>query len=277
MKRPKASREHTRTAIARAGHAVREAQESERDEIVAARRALRDAEREHDREVTRAERELGLARAPGVLAAYGHELVLYDDRLRTPGTDHRLTGSVTACLTDDGERLLVKGPDWREEVTGAGSDRDVLRKMAEAIEAAAGRCDKVASERSDLTRQAEERLAAARAQRLAIGEARPLLDRVAAITGEDECVLDMAPGITTGHEGVLVVTDRGILFVGLRLTLRKAYEEIDDVSVRGRFFGSRLIVSARDGRIVVSGVDPRHAAEIAELACGRLGTVHSPA
>ena len=33
----------------------------------------------------------------------------------------------------------------------------------------------------------------------------------------------MAPGINTGHDGVVVVTDRGLLFVGLQDTLRVPY------------------------------------------------------
>jgi hypothetical protein len=80
----------------------------------------------------------------------------------------------------------------------------------------------------------------------------------------------MAPGITTGHDGVLVVTDRRLLFVGLRHTLRLPYGAIQDVAIQGRRFGTRLIVSTRTGRSVVSGIAPRHAVEIAELARQRM-------
>ena len=85
----------------------------------------------------------------------------------------------------------------------------------------------------------------------------------------------MAPGITTGHDGVLVVTDRRLRFVGLRHTLSLPYEEIEDITVRGRHLGARLIVSTADGKSVISGIAPRHAAEIAESARGRIGVASS--
>jgi hypothetical protein len=277
MNQPEVSRAHKRRAVDTAAREFREARGSEHDEIVAARRALRAAERRHDHEVAEAERELGRARAPEVVAAFGHELVLYDDRVSTCDRTHPLTSDVSAHVTGDGTRLVAEGPGWREEVSGSAADADSLRDLAAAIEEASRHCDAVASDRRDEMDSAEERLAAARAERLAIEEAKPLLDRVAELTEDGECVLDMAPGITTGHEGVLVVTDRRILFVGLRLTLRRPLERVDDVSVKGRLFGSRLIVSGPDGKTVVSGIDPRHAAELAELAERQIDAQHSHA
>jgi hypothetical protein len=54
--------------------------------------------------------------------------------------------------------------------------------------------------------------------------------------------------------------------VGLRDTLRLPYAAIEDISVRGRHFGTRLIISTRGGRSVVSGIAPSHAAELTEVA-----------
>ena len=56
----------------------------------------------------------------------------------------------------------------------------------------------------------------------------------------------MAPGISTGHDGVVVVTDRRLLFVGLRHTLQLPYAAIQDVTIHGRRLGTRLIVSTLD-------------------------------
>jgi PH (Pleckstrin Homology) domain-containing protein len=85
-------------------------------------------------------------------------------------------------------------------------------------------------------------------------------------------VLDMAPGITTGHEGVLVLTDRRLLFVGLSQTLLIAYDRVRHVAARGRLLGARLIVSTPSQTHVVGGLAPRHAKEIAELVRTRIAT-----
>ena len=84
-------------------------------------------------------------------------------------------------------------------------------------------------------------------------------------------MLDMAPGITTGHDGVLVVTDRRLLFVGLRHTLAIPYDRVRHVAARGKLLGARLIVSTPGKRHVVGGLAPRHAEEIAELVRRRTG------
>ncbi|MEA2405204.1 MAG: Bacterial domain [Thermoleophilaceae bacterium] len=125
------------------------------------------------------------------------------------------------------------------------------------------------------TEAAEGRLAAAQVERLGIEEARPFLERVAALTEPGERVLDMAPGISTGHDGVLVVTDQRILFVGLRHTVRMLYDAIHDVSAHGKHLGARLVVSTASGKTVVSGIPPRHAAEITELARRHMGAASS--
>ncbi len=160
-----------------------------------------------------------------------------------------------------------------------GTDRDEILAAQRALRRAEHEHDRaVARAERDLAaapqpeiEAAEGRLDAARVERLGIEEARPLLDRVAALTEEGERVLDMAPGITTGHDGVLVVTDRRLLFVGLRHTMLLPYDVIRDISVHGRHFGARLIVSTASGRKVVSGIAPRHAADLAELARRQIG------
>lgn len=270
MKRPAASRLHRREALEVAARELRAAQGTDRDEILAARRALRQAERTYDRAVDRAAHDVTIARAPSPIAAYGRRLILYDDRLSTPTRTHELVPSVRARVAESpGHRsphLIVEGPDWREQVRGHRRDEQALRKLAQAIEQAAREVDAIAAAREPGTKAAEGRLAAARVERLGIEEARPLLDRIAGLTEPGERVLDMAPGISTGHDGVVVVTDRRLLFVGLRHTLQLPYAAIQDVSVRGKRLGTRLIVSTRNGRSIVSGIAPRHASEITELA-----------
>jgi Bacterial PH domain len=276
MRSSAASRLRKGKTLEGAAREFRAAQGTDRDEILAARRALRQAERLHDRAVDRAERDVAIARAPNVIAAYGHRLILYDDRVSTPTRTHELVPSVRARVAEaPGHRaplLVVEGPDWREEVQGRHRDEQALRRLAEAIGQAASEVGAVTAARRPGSEAAEGRLAAARVERLGIEEARPLLERVAALTEHDERVLDMAPGITTGHDGVLVVTDRRLLFVGLRHTLRLPYDVIQDVAVRGRRLGTRLIVSTPSGRSVVSGIAPRHAAEIAELVRRHVST-----
>jgi hypothetical protein len=270
MKSSAASRLRKRKTLEAAAREFREAQGTDRDEMLAARRALRQAERVHDRAVDRAANDVAIARAPTPIAAYGRRLILYDDRVSTPTRTHELDPSVRARVADAprgrSRLLVVEGPDWREEVRGRHRDEQALHKLARAIELAAGEVEAVAAARQAGTEAAEGRLAAARVERLGIEEAKPLLDRIGALTEHDERVLDMAPGISTGHDGVLVVTDRRLLFVGLRHMLRLPYGAIRDVAVRGRLLGSRVIVSTPSGRRVVSGIAPRHAAEITEIA-----------
>ena len=214
-----------RRALETAARELRAAQGNDRDEILAARRALRQAEKFYDRAVARAQRDLNIARAPSPIAAYGSRLILYDDRLSTPARTFALVPSVRAEVTDrtgdpSSVDLVVEGPDWRELVTGPKRDEQILRQLAGAVDQAARQVDAVSAARQPETEFAEGRLAAARVERLGIAEAKPLLDRLAQLNDEGERVLDMAPGITTGHDGVLVVTDRRLLFVGLRHTLR---------------------------------------------------------
>ena len=274
MKLSAASR-RKRRALETAARELRAAQGSDRDEILAARRALRQAEKFYDRAVARARRDLDIARAPSPIAAYGTRLILYDDRLSTPTRTFALVPSVRAEVIDrtadpSSVDLVVEGPDWRELVTGPKHDEQILRQLAGAIDQAARQVDAVRTARQPETEFAEGRLAAARVERLGIAEAKPLLDRLVQLNDEGERVLDMAPGITTGHDGVLVVTDRRLLFVGLRHTLLIPYDRVRHVAARGKLLSARLIVSTPNQTHVVGGLAPRHAQEIAELVRRRI-------
>jgi hypothetical protein len=258
-------------ALETAASEVRGARGTGRDEILAARRALWRAEKEHDHAVARAERDVARARAPRPLDAYGHELILYDDRLSTPAHTHTLVPSVAATVSpgDDNStvRLVVRGPDWQETVVAPSHDELLLRRLGRAITDAASRVEAVQSARHAKKKPAEQRLAAARTELLAVEQVKPLIDEVAELAEPGERVLDLAPGISTGHDGVLIVTDRRLLFVGLRHKLVLPYSHITALHAGGRWFGARLTVSTDDGgKAVVSGLPARHAAEIAELA-----------
>jgi hypothetical protein len=265
------NRSGTHAVLKTAASELREARGTDRDEILAARRALWRAEKEHDHAVARAERDVARARAPSPLDAYGHELILYDDRLSTPADSHPLEPSVAAAVSpgndDSTVRLVVRGPDWQEVVVAPSRDQASLRRLAREITDAASRVEAVQSARHAKKRPAEQRLAAARTELLAVEQAKPLIDRVAQLADPGERVLDLAPGISTGHDGVLIVTDRRLLFVGLRHQLLLPYAHITALHAGGRWFGARLTVSTDDGgKSVVSGLPARHAAEIVELA-----------
>ncbi len=271
-----------RKAHETAARELRLAQERDRDEILTARRALRQAERFYDQAVERAQRDLHLARAPNPIAAYGSEFILYDDRLSTPDRTLALDASVRAAVTDRAEDpsnvdLVIEGPDWQEVVTGPRRDEESLRQLAEEVDQAAHDVTAISTARRPQTELAEGRLAEARVERLGIAEAKPLLDRLAQLEEADERVLDMAPGITSGHDGVLVLTDRRLLFVGLRQTLLIPYREVTSIAARGKLLGARLIISTPAERHVVSGLVSRHAEEIAELARARIDALASAA
>jgi len=133
--------------------------------------------------------------------------------------------------------------------------------------------------------QREDRDALAAAQRVlrrahgggedeGVAEARRLLGRLGDVVDADEAVLDMAPAVAAGHDGVFVATDRRMIFLALRRTLSRAYSEITQVVVRGRRFRARLVVSTADAKVVIGGLSPRRAAELAGVVQegGRRGT-----
>jgi len=251
----------------------------EHDEIAAAQQALRQAEKAHDRAIEIAERQLRAARTAKPLAAYGHEVILYADRLSTADGNHELTPEVRARI-DVGPSsgrlhrreltLKVEGPTWHSEVTFPHRDERKMRRLAADIEAAARNAEAVRRVVRAETEQAEWNLGGASADRRAIEETRALIHRLGELLHDEEDVIDMAPGISGGHDGVLVATDRRLLFIAVRRTLAFPYEQVSSVSVHGKWFGARLAVSTTAGKGVISGISRGHAAEIADLVNSRI-------
>lgn len=100
----------------------------------------------------------------------------------------------------------------------------------------------------------------------AIAETRTMLGSLDDLLGEGEEILDMAAGINAGHDGVLVITDRRLIFVAPRRTLSVRHEDIARVEMRGRrWLGTRLAVLSPEGRSAFSGIRQGHASELAAL------------
>lgn len=270
--------ESKREAIEVAARPLRELLREEHDQIAAAQRALRHAEKAHDRAIELADRQLRAARCAEPLDSYGHEVVLYADRLSTVEGNHELSPEVRARVETASRAgrphnemtLVVEAPGWRREVAFPRWDQRKLRRLAEEIEAAARNADAIRVADLADAQQAERNLGSAQADRAAIAETRALLHRLGDLVEDGEDVIDMAPGISAGHDGVLVATDRRLLFIALRRTLAFPYEEISRVSVKGKWFGSRLALSTAAGTGVISGISRRHAGEIADLVRSRL-------
>jgi hypothetical protein len=268
-----------REAIEVAARPLRELLREEHDEIAAAQRALRQAEKAHDRAIELAERQLRAAETAEPLASYGQRVVLYADRVSTADGSDDLTAEVRAWaevlpeagrLSRRGVVLVIEAPTWRREVAFPRWDERRVRRLAEQIELAAGNVDVVRGAARAEAEPAERSLREARAGRRAVAET-----RAAAPTerpgirgrGRDR----HAPAISAGHDGVLVATDRRLLFISVRRTLYFPYEEISSVGLKGRRLGARLALSTPTGKGVFSGLAPRHAADIADLVCSRIG------
>jgi cystathionine beta-lyase/cystathionine gamma-synthase len=175
----------------------------------------------------------------------------------------------------------VPGPPSRAEAIDAAAesvrdarttDRDAILEAQRVLRHAEKAHDQAVRDAAKRLHQdntdadaAQQELAAARADRRWMAEARPLLDRVVGRLDGDEDVLDMVAGIAAGHDGVMLLTSRRVLFVAPRRTLDVPYEQIEAVSNRGRHFGARVTIVARDTKIVIGGLRPVRAAEIAEL------------
>ncbi len=269
-----------RDAIEVAARPLRALLREEHDKIAAAQRALRQAEKAHDRAIELAERQLRAAKTAKPLAAYGHEVILYADCVSTADGNHDLTPEVRAWTGTPPQAgrsrrhemtLTIEAPTWRREVVFPRRDQRKVRRLAEEIELAARNVDVIRGAARAQTEQAEQDLGEASADRRAVQETRALLHQLSDLVYEDEDVIDMAPGISAGHDGVLVVTDRRLLFISVRRTLSFPYEQISSVRLRGKWFGTRLALSTPTGSGVFSGLEPRHAGEIAGLVRGRIG------
>jgi hypothetical protein len=274
-----AASESKREAIEVAARPLRDLLREEHDEIAAAQRALRQAERVHDRAIELARRQLRAARTAEPLASYGHEVILYADRLSTADGNHELTPEVRARVETRAEAgrfprhemvLVLETPTWRREVMFPRRDQRKVRRLAEDIEAAARNAQAIRGAARAEVEQAERDLGGAQADRHAIEETRALIHRLSDLVHDDEDVIDMAPGISAGHDGVLVATDQRLLFISVRRTLRFPYEEVSGVDVKGKWFGARLSLSTSSGKGVISGIAPRHAADIADLVRSRI-------
>jgi len=274
-----AASESKRDAIEVAARPLRELLREEHDEIAAAQRALRQAEKAHERAIALAQRQLRAARTAEPLAAYGHELILFADRLSTTAGNDELTPEVRARIEDRPGAgrfhrheltLEIEGSGWRREVGFPRRDERKLRRLAEEIEAAARNVESIRRAARADAEQAERDLAGAWADRRAVEETRALIHRLGELVHDGEDVIDMAPGISAGHDGVLVATDRRLLFISVRRTLSIPYAQVSAVGVKGKRFGARLAVSTAGGKGVISGIAPGHAAEIADLVRSRI-------
>jgi len=257
-----------RDAIEVAARPLRELLREEHDEIAAAQDALRHAERVHDRAIGLAERQLHSARSAEPLACYGHEVILYADRISTADGNHELTAEVRAHA--EAGVLTIETPEWRREIPYPHRDQHKLRRLAEEIEAAGRIAEVIRGADLAIAEHAEGEIDQGHADRQAIEETRALMHMLGDLVEDGEDVLDMAPGISAGHDGVLVATDRRLLFIALRRTLAFPYEGLSKVAVRGKWFGARLALSTDSGTGVISGISPRHAAEIADLVRSRI-------
>jgi Bacterial PH domain len=273
-----AASDSKREAIEVAARPLRELLREEHDEIAAAQRALRHAEKAHERAIALAQRQLRAARTAEPLSAYGHEVILYADRLSTAGGNHELTPEVRARIEDTPGTgrfhrqltLKIEGPNWRREVTFPRRDARKMQRLAEEIESAARNAETIRRAARAETEQAERDLAGAWADRRAVEETRALIRTLSELVRDDEDVIDMAPGISAGHDGVLVATDQQLLFISVRWTISFPYEQVSSVGVKGKWFGARLAVSTTSGNGAISGIAPGHAAEIADLVRSRM-------
>jgi hypothetical protein len=274
-----AASESKREAIEVAARPLRELLREEHDEIAAAQRALRHSEKAHDRAIELAQRQLRAAKTAQPLDCYGHEVILFADRLSTADGNHELTPEVSARI-DVGPSagrlhrheltLTIEGPGWRREVTFPHRDERKMRRLAGEIESAARNAETIRRVARAEAEQAERDLGGAWADRRAVEETRALIHRLGELVHEDEDVIDMAPGISAGHDGVLVATDRRLLFISVRRTLSFPYEQVSSVKVKGKLFGARLALSTSAGKGVISGIAAQHAAEIADLVRSRI-------
>ena len=128
-----------------------------------------------------------------------------------------------------------------------------MRRLAEDIDAAARYADTIRQADAAIAKQAKQDLSFAWADRRAVEETSALIHELGELVQDDEDVLDMAPGISAGHDGVLAATDRRLLFVSVRRTLSFFYGQVSSVAVKGKWFGARLAVSTPEGKGVFRG------------------------
>ena len=113
--------------------------------------------------------------------------------------------------------------------------------------------------------EARQAVATARAQRRGVEEIQPLLSRLTDLVEDEETVLDLAPGLSAGHDGILVATDRRLLFLAPRSTFTVPYGDVRRTTVRGRWLAASLSVTSSHGKAVVGGLSPARARAFGEL------------
>jgi hypothetical protein len=165
-----------------------------------------------------------------------------------------------AQRTDQNELLAAQQSLRRAQHARDRAVDDARRRLRAAHQAKLG---------SATVEAAHNALVAAQRDRHGVEEALPLLRRLADVVEDDEEVLDMAPAVCGGHDGVVVATDRRILFLALRRTLSQSYRQIASVNVKGRHLRARLIVATCDDKLVIGGLKPPRAAALAELISQR--------
>lgn len=160
-------------------------------------------------------------------------------------------------LTEAGQLAQAEGALRR-------ADRERDRALRKARMSRLARSSSPSSEREPET--PADGMDAAGHRSRAIAETRTMLGDLGGLLAEGEEVLDMAAGISAGHDGVLVVTDRRLIFVAPRRTLSVRHEDIDRVEMRGRrWLGTRISVFSPEGRATFSGIRAPHASELADL------------
>jgi hypothetical protein len=268
-----------RAALDAAARAVRDAQRTDRDELLAAQRVIRRAGRRHDAAVDDARRRLDAARRGRRLAGY-RGLTVYETQLHGRRGVHDLEAGTTVRVGARRGRLhrdavlAVEGPGWKEELAAPERERARLDDVATTIEAAARDADAARGRAREAVAAAERSLGAARADRQGVEQARPLLRRLAELVPPGEALLDMAPAVHAGHDGIVIATEDRVLFVALRDTVSCRYQDVSRVAVKGRWLPARLALGTTGGTVVFAGLAPPRAAELGDLIRARSTTDH---
>lgn len=118
--------------------------------------------------------------------------------------------------------------------------------------------------------EAERRLEECRSHRRDVDAAWPVLHALTDVVDDGEEVCDMTTAVSAGHDGVLVTTDRRLLFFAPRRRLEVPFARLRSVTSSGRRFGSRLIIKTADGREVLGGLSRERADELCQLVSARV-------
>lgn len=162
-----------------------------------------------------------------------------------------------------------------------GTDRDEIRSAHRALRESQRAHDHEVREAErhvavarreggDAAAEAQRRLEECRSNRRDVDEAWPVLHALTDVIEDDEQVFDMTTAVSAGHDGVLVTTDRRLLFFAPRRRLEIPFARLRSVTSSGRRFGSRLVIKTADGREVLGGLSRERADELSELVCARV-------